>query len=386
MTDADASAANSGGKSRGWVGWAQVGLLALLIAAGIYFARAPSVPPLDEGPIRSAEAPTVRVLQPVIGSHALTVTLTGEVAAQETVALQPLAAGRVIEVSPSLRPGRTFRAGETLLVIDPTKAELALERARGRLDEVRGRLRHFQDRGAREAEEYRRRNPGAKVPPSVAQLGQIERFEGQVRTAMAAVKQAEIHLSDTQFSMPFDGTVISAPVSVGQVVAIGGPQVGTVFRTGLMEVRAPIPVPDLAYLGDPRGQPATVLAGGGRFAAVVSNISSVLAPRTRLSTLLLDFADTDAVLPPPGSFAQVSLVGPTFDNSRLLPPEAHRPGGSLWVVDDGKLQRRTPNTLGRTDTGWIVADFDTADGVVVGAMPGQRAGLAVRAIAEDAAQ
>ena len=31
-------------ESRGWAGWAQVGLLVLAVAAGIYFARAPTLP------------------------------------------------------------------------------------------------------------------------------------------------------------------------------------------------------------------------------------------------------------------------------------------------------------------------------------------------------
>lgn len=125
---------------------------------------------------------------------------------------------------------------------------------------------------------------------------------------------------------------------------------------------------------------AAVIARGQRFEAVVSQVSSVLAPRTRLSMLLLDFADANA--PPPGTFVRVTLDGPAFDNAYLLPPEAHRADDSVWVVDDGKLVREMPRTLGRTDIGWIVAAFDAREGVVLGAVPGERAGLAVKAVAE----
>ena len=367
-------------KSRGWVGWAQVGLLAIALAAGIYFARAPSVTPIGEESIRSTESPSVRVLHPVAGSHSLTVALTGEVHARAPVALRPLASGRVVEVSPALRAGGTFSAGETLLVVDPEEAELRLERAQGMLDAARGRLRRHRDQGALDAEQYRERHPGADLPASVARLGRIERFEGRVRAAVADVKLAELRLSETRFSLPFDGTVIAAPVSVGEVVSRAN-GVGTVFRTGHLETRAPIQVADLAYLGDPRGRPAAVLAGGQRFEAVVSQVSSVLAPRTRLSMLLLDFADANA--PSPGTFVRVTLDGPAFDDAYLLPPEAHRAGDSVWVVDDGKLLRETPRTLGRTDAGWIVAAFDARDGVVLGAVPGERSGLAVKAFDED---
>ena len=366
-------------ESRGWVGWAQVGLLAIALVAGIYFARSPGVAPIGEESIRSAEAPSVRVVRPEIGSHSLTVALTGEVHARAPVALRPLAAGRVVQVSPALRAGGTFSAGDTLLVVDSKDAELRLERAQGMLAAARGRLRHHQDQGALDAEAYRQRHPGAEVPASVARLGRIERFEGRLRAAIADVELAELRLSETRFSLPFDGTVIAAPVSVGEVVSHAN-GVGTAFRTGHLETRAPIPVADLAYLGDPRGQPAAVFARGQRFEAVVSQVSSVLAPRTRLSMLLLDFAGAGAPLP--GTFVRVTVNGPAFDDAYLLPPEAHRTGDSVWVVDDGKLSRETPRTLGRTDAGWIVAAFDVRDGVVLGAVPGERAGLAVRAVDE----
>ena len=180
-------------------------------------------------------------------------------------------------------------------------------------------------------------------------------------------------------SLPFDGTVIAAPVSVGDVVARAS-KIGTVFQNGRLETRAPIPVADLAYLGDPRGRPAAVFDRGQRFDAVVAQVSSVLAPRTRLSMLLLDFADANA--PPPGTFVRVTVEGPAFDNAYLLPSEAHRAGDSVWVVADGELVRETPRTLGQTEAGWIVAEFDARDGVVLGAVPGERAGLAVTAVAE----
>ena len=131
-------------ESRGWVGWAQVGLLVVALAVGIYFARSPGVAPIGGDAIRSAEAPSVRVLRPDVGSHSLTVTLTGEVHARTPVALRPLASGRVVQVSPALRAGGTFKAGETLFVVDPEDTELRLERAQGMLAAARGRLRRHQ--------------------------------------------------------------------------------------------------------------------------------------------------------------------------------------------------------------------------------------------------
>ena len=378
-------AESTGETARDWVGWLQIGVLVAAVIVGVYFARSPSLPPLDEQTLRSPVAPAVRVSEPSPGDHSLTVSLTGEVNARYPVALLPRAAGEVVAVSPSLRPGGTFSAGETLVTIDSADAEIWLQRMEAVLAAERGRLRWQRDRGALDAEEYGRRNPGGTVPAAVQRLGKIERFEAQVRAAEADVKMAERQLEVTRLSAPFDGKVIDAAVSVGQVVGAGGAMGGaadslaTVFD-GRLEVRAPISVADLAYLGDPRGRVATVVTAEGVFDASVTQVSAVLAPQTRLSTLVLDFAETDGPLPMPGAFAAVSVRGPAYDGAYLLPDEAHRAGDSVWLVDDGRLRRQTPRTLGRTDEGWIVTAFDVRDGVVLGAVPGERDGLAVTAV------
>ena len=366
-------------ETRSWLGWLQVGVVVLVVLVGIYFARAPQVPEYDDTPVRGAEAPTVTVMQPTAGSQSLTVSLTGGVDARTKVRVQPGSSGQVVEVSPSLRSGGTFRAGETLLRIDPSDYQTRLDRARANVDAAQGRLRKQRDKGDYDSAQFRRSNPGQDVPPSIARLGQIQRFDGRVRALEADVKLAEERLADTTVSMPFDGTVIVASVAVGERVGPG--PVATVFRTGDVEVRAPIATDDLAYLDDPRGRAATVWAGGRRFDAAVTQQSPVLAPKTRLAALFLDFAEGSADLPMPGTFALVSIRGPAFDNAFLLPDAAHRTDDSVWIVQDGKLERVVPRTLGRTDEGWVVAAFDAGEGVVVGAVPDEQPGLAVAAVA-----
>ena len=365
-------------ETRSWLGWLQVGVVAVVVLVGIYFARAPQVPEYDDASVRGAEAPTVTVIKPTPGAQSLTVSLTGGVSARERVRVQPGASGQVVEVSPALRSGGTFSAGETLLRIDPEDSQLRLERARANLDAAHGRLRKQRDKGEYDSALYRRSNPGQEVPASVARLGQIQRFEGRVRALEADVKLAEIRLADTQVSMPFDGTVIVASVAVGERVGPG--PVATVFRTGNVEVRAPIATDDLAYLDGARGRTATVWAGGRRYDAVVTQQSPVLEAKTRLAALFLDFAEGSEELPMPGTFALVAIQGPAFENAFLLPDAAHRTDDSVWVVQDGKLERIVPRTLGRTDEGWVVAAFDPGEGVVVGAVPDERPGLAVAAV------
>lgn len=364
--------------TRSPLGWLQVGIVVAVVLVGIYFARAPQVPVYDDAPVRGADVPTVTVMQPNPGAQSLTVSLTGGVQARRRVELQIGSAGRVMEVSPSLRSGGTFRAGETLLQVDPTDYELRLARAQAILAATQGRLRKQRDQGDYDSAQYRRQHPGDEVPPSIARLGQIQRFEARVKAAEADVALAQERLEDTRLSAPFDGTVISSSVAVGE--RIGPRRVATVFRTGEVEVRAPIAVDDLAYLSEARGRAATVWASGRRFDAVVTQQAPVLAPKTRLSALFLDFVEASSP-PAPGTFAVVAIQGPAFENAFLLPDATHRAGDSVWIVRSGKLERVVPRTHGRTDEGWVVAAFDAGDGVVLGAVPDEQPGLRVAAVA-----
>ena len=364
--------------ARNWIGWLQVVALLVLLAVGIYFARAPQIEPL-QNTTTTAELPSVRVVVPEIRSNSLTLRLTGEVRPYNVMSIRPETVGRIVEISPSLTAGGTFSAGDTLLVQDPEDAEFALEKSEALLAATKGHLRKFQDKGAYESQKYLLSNPGSEVPPAVQRLGQIERYTALVEAQTIDVQIAKKALADTRLSVPYDGTVIQASITVGEHVT-PATIIATVFETGNLEISVPISVLDLKYLGDPRGKQALVLIGGVRYTAVVSQVSSVLTPDTRLSTLFLDF--NNQTIATPGSFVSVVIEGPVYEESYLLPPEARREDDSAWVVDHGVLTRVQPRTLGVTDKGWIVSTFNVRDGIVVGVVPKEEEGIEVKPVAE----
>ncbi|MDE2972166.1 MAG: HlyD family efflux transporter periplasmic adaptor subunit [Acidobacteriota bacterium] len=178
-------------------------------------------------------------------------------------------------------------------------------------------------------------------------------------------------------SVPFDGQVASARGTVGQIVGRDTP-LGLVYQNGALQVEAQISQEELASLEPIVGRRATVRAGGREFAASVDRVAAVVDRESRLVTLFLAFRGSPRNLPRPGTFAIVGLGGPALSDVFALPEAAEQPGGHVWVVDGGTLQSVTPETLGRTDAGWLVEAFDPRQGVVVGRVVGARPGLAVR--------
>ncbi len=378
-----AESQGTGSPSSRWKGMVQLAAVLVVVLVALYFMRAPGLADLDVVVAKgTAEAPRVNVVQPSETSHTLTVTLTGEVRLQSRVALKSEVFGRVASVSPKLRNGGTFKAGETLLTLDPRDFEFKAREARAGADEMRARVRKHELQGQFERAKFLRDNPGQEVPAIIEHRPQIERFKARVERWEMLVAQRDLELSKTKYSLPFDGKIIASTVGMGEVL---GPATafGSAYSKEAIGIEAPISLADIAQLGAVVGRDADVRLAGRTFPAVVERSSSVVASRSRMATLFFAFAESVAMddLPLPGTFVQISVEGAEYANAFRLPESAEQHDGTIWVVDGDALRSVTATTLGRTNTGWIVAAFDAGDGVVVGALPGAAPGLGVEAVA-----
>lgn len=359
------------------LGWVQILVIAAFVLLAFLFARSRGgePPPVFSAGRVEAPPPLVRVVAPVVSATALRVEATGTVGVRNYVALTPQVGGRVVSLSPSLKDGGAFGAGETLLTIERRDFELADDQAQADLATAAADLMLREaERDAAKAN-YALLHPGVDVPPLVARAPQIAQARARLDAARARAGIAALELERTAFSLPFAGRVKESTAEVGQVLARGQP-FGQAFALDALEVAAAVSAEDLARLEGAAGRNAIVRSGEGAFAAQVDRVSAELDSRSRFATLYLTFAGTDG-LPTPGTFVDVVIDGPQRDDTFVLPEAAEQIGGAVWLVADGALRSFTPRSFGRTDAGWVVAAFDAADGVVLGAVPAARTGLPV---------
>ena len=292
--------------------------------------------------------------------------------------------GRIAWLSPALRFGGTFEAGEVLLRLESEDYELAVADAEADVRQARAKLEQARLEGEAASAEYRRTNPGAEVPPLIAREPQIAKAQGKLDEMLVHLEARRLALSRTEFSMPFDGRIARAQVSIGQVVVAGTP-FGTAYANDSMEIGAKIAPEDLAYLRPAVGRRATIITEDEELQGEVVRVSAQVDIQSRMPRLFLKFDDDiplDA-LPLPGAFATVVIEGPPFDDAFLLPEAAEQPGGSAWIVDNGTLKPVTPAVLRQAVTGWLdspgwlVRAFDVGDGIVVGSVFGAHDGMQV---------
>ena len=363
-----------------WVGPLQIAVVIALVGVAVALSRSPTVAPVAApgGPGAGASmslAPVVSVVVPRVVSTVVEVEATGTIDARSHVALTPQVGGRIVAVSEALRAGGEFAAGEILLTIDPRDFELGLEQARADVASAQAdlRLRLAESDAARA--NYAILHPGQRVPPLVARLPQIAQARARVESARARLAVADLDFTRTRFSLPFAGKVTETTAEVGQMLTRNQP-FGQAFAFDALEGVAPVAQDELARLEPAVGRSATVRAPGMRLEATVERVSAELDARTRFAKLYLGLP-VDARIAP-GTFVDVTVHGPEVDDTFLLPDAAEQAGGHVWRVVDGQLRRQDVTVLGRSPEGLVVRAFDPGDGVVIGAAPGGRDGLAVR--------
>ena len=336
-------------------GYAQAAGVVILAAVALFFARAPDR--VERQFAADAAAvdgkPVVDVIQPAPTGQALSLKLTGSVRLERRARVVSQVTGRVVWVSPKFSNGGAIAANERVLRVDPAEFQLRVEAAEAAVAEAQGR------------------SPGA------------------LAKARAELKLAQLDLARTNISFPYASRVLATNVEVGDLV---GPadqvgrdaSLGAGYRAEALQAEVPIELADLESLSPAIGRSAILHVGPESYAAEVVRVSSAVAPKTRLATLFLKFSGDVPVssLPLPGSFVVAEVMGPMQKNVFLLPEAALREGGGVWVVEDGSLNVREPNILGRVQAGWVTNAFDAAQGIVVGTVPGARQGMAVSVSAE----
>jgi RND family efflux transporter MFP subunit len=329
----------------------------------------------DTSPVRPQAAASlvpVSVMEPVPVAFEPRVKLNGVVEARTVTSVVPQVAGRVVEVSPSFRPGATVLTGEVLFVIDPSDYELAVDRTLAEIEIARSELARLEAEAA--AENY----PDRPIPDLIARIPQIAAAKARIHSGEAARAAAKLDLERTVVLAPSNARILETQLDVGQVVRVNT-AVGSLFSTDSLEIAVPVSADELRRLGPLADRRALILPPTGpAIEGTVVRKAASLDERTRLATLFVASENPAALTL--GEFVAIEIDGIPTDNAFRLPPAALTSRDKLWVVDNGQLVERRVEILGRESNTLIVAAFDSADGVVAVPPAEVRAGLQVEPI------
>jgi RND family efflux transporter MFP subunit len=374
-------------------------LLPLAVLAGAfagYRYLLDTKPTVPASPPQEAAAP-VRAITVTHDSYQPDLTLYGETVAGREVQLRALVAGDVIEASPNLRDGGVVSKGDLLLRIDPFDYEVALDEAKAQIAETEARLRETEaeiraqastlsyareqleiaqsdleraqnlvERGAVSQQTLDQRRLTKSQREDAVDQAQInldvrraraDQQRAALQRLSATKRTAERNLRDTRLIAPFDAYVSEPNAEVGRTLStndavatlidqswvevkltLSDAQFGRITRTSDGVIGRPLEVRWQAG-GEPFIYEADIVRIGARIASSSGGVNVYARIKNPLEPTPLR----------PGAFVEVRVPDIRYDNVVRVPQTALYNNDHVYVIKDGRLERRSVERLGSAD-------------------------------------
>ncbi len=346
---------------------------------------------------------TVRSIPIDFTSHQPYLTLYGTTVAGREVEIRSLVAGRVVRTGKQLQAGGRVSTGGLLLEIDPfdyrvaiaeTKAQLAeakaklvemeasIEVERGNLKYARSQL-DLAQRDLQRAEPLAARGTVSKRTLDDRKLVALQRQQAVTqsqnnlkvwsarRSQQSAMidrletllQRAQRRLEETKLTAPFNAYVSDVGAQVGRMLSVND-RVAVLIDQDRIDARFSLTDEQFGRIAGGEkgliGRAVEVRWNTGRkplvYQAKIERIDArVNAESGGVQVYARIGSPTVPVAIRPGVFVEVRLPDATFEKVAKVPSEAVYDGKSVFVIVDGRLQRRSVSIIGTSDTDLLIA-------------------------------
>jgi membrane fusion protein (multidrug efflux system) len=311
--------------ARGLATWL-VAALAAAVACGSGEASGPPARPIVVEALRVARGPLVDVA-----------VFSGELAAEQSVALQPEVQGVVESVA--FEQGQGVKKGDVLFRLRNDEQKAKLREAVATRDLAHERWKRSQQLLTRDA----------------SSQAQADVAKAEYEIASARVELAQIELAHTEIRAPFDGVVGLRLVDPGARVN-KGKELVRIDAVDRLQVTFAISDEGLPFARVGMKVNAWVRPyPGEKFSGEVFFVSPSLDPRNR-RILVKAWIDNRERRLAPGLFANVDLEIRRVEDALVIPESAvaiDQRGPYVWVIDSSRMASRRPIEVGLRERGVV---------------------------------
>lgn len=303
----------------------------------------------------------------------LAVTTQGEVRAHTEIDLTAQVGGRVTAISEHFAEGASFASGQALIELDDSDYRLAMARAEAGVAQAEVLLLQAKAAAEIKRKQWLAAHPNKTPTPLQVNQPQVEEAEARLRSAKAELADAQLNLSRTRITLPFDGRVIQRSVGVGQYVT-PNTVLGRVFSTDRVEIRLPLTDSQLLELELPMGFVATEESPGPQvtLSATIGTsprewhgrivrTQAAVDQETRLIYAIVEVNDPYGAGAHGGAPLAVGLYVTAEAESVLarqavvLPRDALRNADKIYVIDEeNRLDIRTVEVLSTSENRIVI--------------------------------
>ena len=323
-------------------------LLVFLITLGISVVVLLIVSSIESEAVKTKEKKTnsriVSVVKVTPSSYPATVKTMGEVNPEWQSEISSQVSGKVKRISPKFRLGKVMQKGDVLVEIEASEYEAFLADANVRLSAAKINLLQTEKAAEDAMLNWKRSGiEGNPNSPLVLHKPQLEAAQNEVKAAEKAVIKAELDLSNTKITAPFNGVIANRQIDLGEALTIGSPvaefygidkAVVTVFVNSKQWKLISANLRNIkAKLSDTNTQEVWQ-SNNVREGKIFDNT-------TRLKPIIIEvnhpFARKNKLMA--GSFLKVELQGEEIPNLIKVSETVLTKGGYIWYVDQNNKLR-----------------------------------------------
>lgn len=338
----------------------------------------------------------VQTISLVPQTRSVVVSASGSVVPSRKVIIKPQVTGQVIWQNESVTLGGYVNEGDDLVRIDPKDYELALAQEKSNLEQASFEREVESGRQVIAEREWNLLQSDLDMKEVnkslVLRKPHLRRAEALVEKAANDINIAQLQLSRTVISAPFNAMVVRESVEVGQLLNPGS-DICELVGTDEFWVQVTLPFSDLKWVrfpesGQPGAQARVILDMGNGDSVIwqgeVLRLLSDLDPLGRMARLIVSVSDPlnlreklSHQLPLLlGSYVNVDIDAGQLENTLTIPRAALREGNKIWVVGENHLLKILPvQVLWREKKTLLISNnLDEGDQLIVSdlrvALPG----------------
>jgi RND family efflux transporter MFP subunit len=296
-------------------------------------------------------APVVQVIELFPGNHLAMINAMGTIIPTRNVELKSRVSGEIIDIHPEFIQGGFLKAGTKIVQIDPVDYKLALiQREKALADAV---YEYKLELGRQEVARREWELLGLEKEASAREIElalrkpHLEKAQAAITAAEAEVKKAQLDLSRTEITTPFNAIVRTRHVNVGSQVT-EQQTLADLVGTDTYWIQASIPVERLSWIKIPhrqgdQGSTAHILyARRFKKTGKVVRLLGDLSDEGRMARILIEVNDPlglelEKDRQPPlliGDYVQVRIEGNILENVFQIPRTALRDNAFIWVMNE----------------------------------------------------
>lgn len=312
------------------------------------------------------EARLVDVVEVTPATVALSIEAWGTVEAARQINLQSQVAGEIRQIGQHFEPGAYAEKGTLMLQIDTADYASAVRQRRADLVKAKADLALEVGKAAVAEQEFDLLSQETVPSPAQRRLMLREPQQATARATVASAEAvlaaAELDLTRTRVTAPFNALILERHADLGARVAVGG-NIATLVGTDTFWVELAVPAATLRWIDLPSQETPGALVylyqdkvwdkdyfRQGR----VIRLRGDLDEKGRMARLLVEVTDPLALHDPTqqplliGAFVRAEIKGRELQGVMTLQRGWLRDDDSLWVMDtNDKLAIRYPQVVYR---------------------------------------